>query len=209
MRKIPRVFVRTFRSVRTGEAGFSLIELLAAIAIAGILVTLSATAFRQFWLVRSLSSAQAEIATQLRRQQQRVVSETHPLVYGARFPQGADRSDFGLIRFNADANGDGNFGDYTCAETGRVNLPAGVLVQPGSATDFDDGVAGAEDIVDFCEAAAAGWNNDDFVFFFARGNATSGQVEVKQTALSGDRRRAVCVIELTARVATLPEREQC
>lgn len=196
--------------IASDEAGFTLIELLAAIALAGILVTMSATAFRQFWLVRSLASAQTEVASQLRRQQQRVVSETHPLVYGARFPQGAERGHFGLIRFNADSNGDGTFGDFSCGETQRVDLPAGVQVQPGSETSFDaDEIAGAEAIVDFCQDQQAAWTNDDFVFFFARGNATGGQVELRQTALSGDRRRAVCVVELTSRVTTLPEGQQC
>lgn len=191
---------------RTREAGFTLIELLAVVTLMGILLALGAMSLRHFWLVQALETSKDEVVTQLRRQQQRVVAETHPLVYGARFPKGgppSERRQWGLIRYNADSNGDGNLNDPSCVEYQSIVLGDGVTVVPASSgTAFTD----TSGLSTYCDsnlrrggAPYRQANNDDFAFFFARGNATGGQVTIIQTLL-GNRAKTVCVTGLTGRV---------
>lgn len=185
-----------------------MIELLVVMGLVAILMTLSAFALRHFWLVRALESGQDEVSTQLRRLQQRAVAETHPLVYGARFPQGGGPSvmrTWGLVRFNG--NDLSTAADDTCQEFSTRELPDGVQVVSGSATAFDP-----DTLTDFCSQAITGVpgnpNNDRFVFFFARGNATGGQVTLQQAALDG-RRRTVCVTPTTGRVDAIEAGSSC
>ena len=62
----------------SGEAGFTLVELLVAISLALILLSLSAIAFRTFWLTQGLHGAANDVRSQLRQLQQRAESESHP-----------------------------------------------------------------------------------------------------------------------------------
>ena len=71
------------------EGGFSLIELLSAIVLLGILFTLGAFALKNFWMRRSLDGSTKQVTAQLRQMQQRAVAESHPLIYGAGFTEGS------------------------------------------------------------------------------------------------------------------------
>jgi prepilin-type N-terminal cleavage/methylation domain-containing protein len=192
----------------SNQRGMTLLEMLVVLIIAGILTTLGAYSARHLWLVRSLDGSKNQIVTQLRRQQQRVIAETHPLVYGARFPRGGDRDRFFLVRF--DANNLMTTTDDTCTQYQEIELGTGVRVVNDSVS-FDD----SDDIVPFCKtrlvdsngASVAGESNDRFAFFYARGNATEGFVTIEQETLG--REELVCVLGLTGRVYEEVEDGSC
>lgn len=173
------------------EGGFTLIELLTVISIMGIMFTLGALAIRQFWFVRALSGSQDQIATQLRQIQQRVVAETHPLVYGARFKAGEDV--VGLVRFDPETN--------TCRQYQTVGLGRGVRIH--SSTDVASD--GTQPYI-FCSAnltspdgtAVPDRSTSEYAFFFARGNGTPGTVAVVSDPLG--RTRSVEIRGITGRV---------
>lgn len=175
------------------QSGFSLIELLTVMSITAVLLTLGAFAVRHYWFVRSLQGAQDEVVTQLRRQQQQSVAESHPRIYGARFPRGSG-STLGLVRVQLATAAT----PASCVEYETRSFDAGVQVfNPGLGsghTTFSGGSAEA----DLCRAATGGVAGDDFVFFYARGTATAGQVTLRHPGL--DRRKIVCVFGLTGRI---------
>ncbi len=184
------------------ERGFTLIELLTVMMIVGILVTLAVPALRNFWFVRALEGGKQEVQSQLRRQQQRVVAETHPLVYGLRFPRRdggltppTPLNEVGIVRFNG--NLPTTTGDDECELENLVEMPDGVEVRRV--------VTGAGDpyVEQFCRDQLTddlgNPSNDHFVFFFARGNANAAEIELIQTHLD-DRPKYLCVSSVTARV---------
>ncbi|MBA2725555.1 MAG: prepilin-type N-terminal cleavage/methylation domain-containing protein, partial [Actinobacteria bacterium] len=67
------------------DSGFTLIEILVAISIVTILLGLSVPTLRIYWMRQSLSGGADAVVAEMRGSQARVVSETHPLVYGMRF----------------------------------------------------------------------------------------------------------------------------
>lgn len=169
-----------------GQSGFTLIELLSVIALTGILLSLGAVALRQFWFVRALHGEQDEIVTQLRNLQERVVAESNPLVFGAKFSQGGTSTTWNLIRFDP-------FRDpgSQCTLLETITMDAGVRIQNSSFP-----VGGA--VTDVCRGELGGAGND-YLFFFARGNATPGAVTIFSPRLDG-RRLKVCVNGVTGRV---------
>jgi prepilin-type N-terminal cleavage/methylation domain-containing protein len=169
------------------EEGLTLIELLVVLSLTAILVTLGAFAVRHFWFVRSLSGAQGEVATQLRSQQQRVMAASNPFVYGAHFEQGS--SDWELVRF--DPKGAGS-SDDECSVQATRGFDLRVEV---SGVAFDDTQAPEQAAA--CVADLGG-TGGEYVFFFARGNATKGSVTVTQPQLG--RSRTITVTDITGRV---------
>ncbi len=208
-----RMDVNLYRCRKTirSEDGMTVVELLVVFIILGLLTTLGAAALRNFWYARALEAAQDDVVTQLRRLQQRTVAETHPLVYGARFPHGgpsATRRTWGIVRFNG--NNLATTADDTCTEIERRSFSAGVEVKPSSSPA--EGTSFADDYVTrFCRDRITGAqgspSNDHFVFFFARGNATAGQVTIVQTATG--RTRLACVGGVTGRVSGPAEGQPC
>jgi prepilin-type N-terminal cleavage/methylation domain-containing protein len=169
------------------QEGFTLVELLVVLALTSILLTLGAFAVRHFWFVRSLSGAQDEVATQLRRQQQQVMAASNPFVYGAHFE--ANSSDWELIRF--DPKGAGS-ADDECSVQATRGFDLRVQV---SGVAFDD--LQAPEQAAACVADLGG-TAGEYVFFFARGNATKGSVTVTQPQLG--RSETVTVTDITGRV---------
>ncbi len=170
------------------QEGFTLIELLVVISLAVVMLTLGASAVRHFWLVRSLEGGRDEVISQLRELQQRVVAETNPLVYGARFRVGS--GEWGLVRYNIQTG--------VCTQFETRSFETGVIV---SAVDLAE-----PSWIATCRSALGA--TDEFVFFFARGSATEGlltppgtpsAIELRQPVL--DRTQRVAVTGITGRVS--------
>lgn len=170
------------------QQGFTLIEVLVAIVLMSVILTLSATAVRHFWFVRSLEGGADEVVTQLRRQQARAVSESHPLVYGARFTVG--QSTWSLVSYDP-AQPLGS----QCSVTQTRTFDTGVTVvgEEDEGTEF-----ASSNVTTTCASDLSATANDHFVFFFARGDATAGKVVLNQPQLG--RQKTVTVSGLTARV---------
>ena len=168
---------RRARMRSSSERGFTLIELLTVMAIGGVLFTMGAFAVRQFWFVRALDGSQNQVAVQLRQLQQRVIAETHPLVYGARFHEG-DGSMF-LIRFDPQTD--------TCRQYQRINF--GISVRIAVPTDLPLAKTTvpyarcSQVLTDTNGNLVADRANSEYVFFFARGNGTPGQITLRSTTL--------------------------
>jgi prepilin-type N-terminal cleavage/methylation domain-containing protein len=168
------------------EAGFTLIEVLTTILIASVLMTLAATALRSYWLGRALYDGAEEVVTGLRELQERSVSESHPLVFGAWFKEGS--STWGAVRY--DSNDPSVSGDDECVTIGTYQLPAGVEVQ--TTTSFTS----VSPQTSTCAAPAP--SGSDIVFFFARGTSTGGDIELYQP--KKDTTEDLSISPLTGRV---------
>jgi prepilin-type N-terminal cleavage/methylation domain-containing protein len=168
------------------EAGFTLIEMLVAMALSAILLTLGASALRNYWFVRSLHGAQDQTVTQLRDLQARVVSESHPLVFGLRFAPGQSR--YAIVEYRPATTSSPT---EKCTETGQ-SFNSGVVVK--SAT-----FSAASGITAFCKGVIPGAATSQFVFFFARGTATEGNLVLEQPQLAGKSVK-VTVKPITGRV---------
>lgn len=201
------------------ERGFTLIEVLTAIALAAILLALGASSFRNYWLVRSLNGGAQETQALFRSLQTRVTSESHPLVYGARMPVAGSQT-VGLVKYNP-AGGAG--GVPTCVQYGTAKLNATGMSVAAQLTFPDTtysptNVSGfgfvASTETNFCRTTGnltsetggtvtspAVATSDQYVWFYARGTATPGRAQVVVPALAG-RSRTVEVAGLTARVTT-------
>jgi prepilin-type N-terminal cleavage/methylation domain-containing protein len=189
------------------QDGMTLAEMLVAIAIAAVLVTLSATAVRHYSLVQSLEGAVDEVGTYLKRAHTRATSESHPRVYGAWFIPGA--SEYHLVLFDPDSElvHPETEMQITCTVEQTRSLGGGMFGQPvrvspdPAATWF----ASSQE-TNACRAQLAGvGENDQFVFFYARGEATGGRVTLEQPTL--DRTRELSVSDLTGRVDLATEEE--
>lgn len=175
------------RREERSESGFTLIEVLVAMALLAVVLTLAVGALRHFWLVRALTNSKDTLITQLRSTQQGAVSESFPVVYGVRFDVGTDT--WYEVRYDP---GNPGSGDDTCSVEEKNTLAAGVKI--GSAAFTADGVIGP-----VCRAATSAPASAAFAFFYPRGNATAGNVVLEQTRLG--RTSGVEVAGITGRVS--------
>jgi prepilin-type N-terminal cleavage/methylation domain-containing protein len=183
------------------DNGFTLIELLTTMFIATLMFVGGGAALRQYWLVRSLNGGADEVVTQLRRQQERAVAESNPLVFGAGFKIGS--SDWDLLRYNPNPevilDDDGNpIPPEKCRRVERRTFDAGVFVVD---VDFDpQGLKfSGQESIDECLLLTAGY--DEVVMFYARGNATGGTITIDQPALESP--KTITVGSITGRVQRL------
>lgn len=192
------------------EDGFSLVELLAVIAITSILLTLGATAIRFFWLGRALHGERDQIFTNLRSLQQQVVSESNPLVFGAWFKVTTTATDdgssqWGTVRYRPADTSAGT--PATCTSTSRHRMDGGVQVSSADFVDSLSGVASVADVIATCRSQVpSSASATDFVFFLARGTATSGCVTLNQPRRDMED-VTVTVYSLTGRVERIGETE--
>jgi hypothetical protein len=156
-----------------------------------VLLALGVFALRQFWLTHSLRGGREEVVNQLRQLQQRSVSESHPLVYGARFRVGSPT--FGLVKFNP--HDTSTTTDDTCVEMSSVTLGSNVQV---SEVDFVD----AAGITSLCRTQITGGALDEYSFFYARGTATEGDLTLAVPAMPG-KTLSLSVTPITGRVNPL------
>jgi prepilin-type N-terminal cleavage/methylation domain-containing protein len=144
------------------ESGFTLIESLVAIALISLLVSLSAMALRNFWFVEAVERGTGELVSLLKRTQQRVVAETHPLVYGAWFVD--ESSDWGIVKF--DPKSIDTSTDDVCTHAGSRTLADGVKVTAVVGDTTSEAAVKCSTVVP----------DATFVFFYARGTATQATV---------------------------------
>jgi type II secretion system protein H len=175
-----RAFVSEQSLSRSVERGFTLIELLVVLGLMAILFALGAAALRHFWFVQGLEKASDQIVTELRAAQARVGAENHPVVYGVRFVPGT--STWGVVQYDPRKS-------PTCSAVETHNFDAAVSIQSASST-------GADPIKDECKTALGA--SSRFVFFFARGSATPGDIDLVSQQ-TGDT-RAIDVAGVTGRV---------
>lgn len=172
-----------------GQGGFTLIELLVTVMLLVILFAIGGVALRHFWRVQSLAASQEEAVTQLRGLQQLVVSETHPMVYGARFKTGS--SHWEIVQYNPET------GVCTQVREGfdfdGGSFDGGVVVEAVNFANYGDASVAAANITAKCRGGFT-----DVVFFFAQGTATAGELTLIEPVLN--RRRSICVSAVTARV---------
>ena len=184
------------RGPRERQGGFTLIELMVAMALLSIIVVMGAFAARQFWFQRALLTGQDQIAVQLRALQQRAISEgVSGRYHGAWFDP--DTSAWGTVRYQAG----------TCTSTGLQSLDAGVEVDSISAatTAAEVNFASPTDIAATCRTQLSQVPNGTdvgFVWFLQRGVATDttgNHIQIIQPRRD-DRTMQVRVLGLTGRV---------
>lgn len=175
------------------QRGYTLIEVFIAIGLMAVLVTLGAFGLRNYWYVQSLDSGTDEAVSQLRQLQERVVSESHPLVYGARFRKGSP--DYALVVYDPRAVAP----TPMCTQDGQIrsfdrgSMSASIQVSTSTTAVPDSAEATA------CRAELSGVTAADvFVFFYARGSATAGTIRLEQTNLN--RGENIVITGLTGRV---------
>ncbi len=170
------------------ERGYTLVEVLFAIALFSIVVTLGAAALRHFWFSQALTSSTDELTSEMRALHQNVAAEAHPRVNGIWLRQGS--AQWGTFQF--DPKGPGT-ADDVCASRILRSFGAGVSV---SAISLPTAPA---EINASCVIGLAAVPDDARVaLFYARGTATAGYVELTQSNLS--RTRRVTIAGLTGRV---------
>ena len=180
--------ITTVRRRARTDLGFTLIEVLVVLAITSLVLTLGAGAFRHYWFKRSLYGSQDLIVTEMRAMQEKAVSESHPLVYGLRFQEGSGRWAEVVYNPKDQSISSDDTCEYVGGEPAVKTFEAGVVVETASFA-APPGLTPS-----ICPAAATG----DFVFFYAKGTATSGAVAFGQPSLSDE--IGLSVSALTGRV---------
>lgn len=166
------------------ERGFTLVELMAVMALGVVLLTLSASALRDYSRGKALAGARDMVVTQLRHAQQRTLSEGYPRAYGIRFLEG--RQSWDLVRYDASTD--------TCVVVEQHTLAGALTISPDTA--FPDSTAESR-----CATAApyVPAVTYETAFFYARGTATAGTAKI---LLEGSTKtRTVTVNAATGRVS--------
>ena len=165
------------------EDGFTLIELLVVISLLAILMGLTASALRNYWLTQQLEGASDSLVSQLRQAQQRTDSESAPLVYGVRFQEGTPN--WAVVQY--DPQSPATTDDDVCNQLSTYAFPDSVAIE---VADFN---APTNVLLSKCPEPSL-----DFVMFYARGTATDGSVTLTSTTTG--KSRTVSVLPLTGRV---------
>ncbi|HYO61092.1 MAG TPA: prepilin-type N-terminal cleavage/methylation domain-containing protein [Actinomycetota bacterium] len=167
------------------EEGFTLSELLVACLVMSILLGLGAYSLRRYWQTRALHGSIDEVVSELRTEQQKASSESHPWVWGVWFKQGSGR--WGVVRGNASTG--------TCALQSRRSLPASVTFAGASFADVTSPGLSAS-CANEAEAGA------EVALFFPRGTATEGSVSLRHLEVGGGAARTITVSPITGRVTS-------
>lgn len=170
--------------------GMTVVELLVVLALIGVLVTLSAAAFRRYWLVRSLHGSQEHVVAEMRRAQQKSLAESYPNVYGLRFT--TNTSTWALVKGKADTS--------TCSVVTTYTFDGNVVTQtPPTGYAFEP-VSG---LTSACQGASPAAPGSQVVFFYPAGSTnaapgTGSKIVIHSPLLA--RTRTVTVSPLTGKV---------
>jgi prepilin-type N-terminal cleavage/methylation domain-containing protein len=171
------------------EAGFTLIEMLVAMALSAILLTLGAAAIRHYWFVQALEGSTDSVVTQMRQAQQQAESESHPLVYGVWFINVGDSARWGTLQYDpAEAS--------PCTEIGKRRFTTGVHISNVSFQVDPTRTTACRSALGTAGIPSSG--SAQIAFFYARGTATPGSLTLEQTQLG--RSKGLTVTGITGRV---------
>lgn len=173
-------------SARPGsDAGFSLIELLTAMLITSLLMGLAALPLRSYWFAQSLDGGADSMVTELRKLQEDAASESHPLVFGAKFTAGA--TTWTKVRYDPAAvapTPQCTFQQREISSSAVFN--ASVIAQTVNITNPVS-----------AEYTACG-GGGKVLFFYARGTSTGGSIVLEEPITGKIRTLSISV--LTGRV---------
>lgn len=164
-------------TVRANEKGFTLVELLAVLALTTVLLTVGASALGHYWRGRALTGARDAVAAQMKLAQQKSFSESYPTIYGVRFEKGSNR--WALVRYNATT--------ATCNVMSQFQLDGVTIATDAAVTDFPEGPAATACRNASPGAAAA----NEIAFFYPRGTASGGTVGLTSPSLGKTSRLSV------------------
>lgn len=147
--------------------GFTLIEMLVAMGLAAVLMTLGASAIRSYWFAQALIGSRDEVVNELRRSQERAVSESNPKIQGVVFREGT--SSWSVVEYDPALPA----GSECSVITDNTLVSS---TQIASATFSEVPTVTAACDAQISASAPDDLAPDDFAFFFARGSATNGTV---------------------------------
>lgn len=176
------------------EGGFTFIELLVAMSLTAILMTLGAFGLRQYWLTQSLYGGRDDLVSQLRNAQEQAVSESHPKVFGVRVLAGS--STWAEVEYDPQIP--------TCIETQTNTFGAGTRIAPAPAPSFSSTAETTycqANLKDINGAAVASSIRQDsqYVWFYARGTGTGGNATLDHPSLPG-KSVSISITPITGRV---------
>ena len=175
------------------EQGFTLLEVLVAMIVATIMLSLGAAAMRQYWFVRSVASASQQVTAQLRQLQSQADSVSHPVVYGAWFlPDQANSGEWGTLVYDPTIVTESE----RCTMGTVKELPTDVRVVDASFTATDVLTSTCKNVLQ--NAGVTNATAATTVFFYARGNSTGGEMTLAREGVAGE--RTIEVAALTGRV---------
>ncbi len=162
------------------ETGFTLIELMVAMGLTAVLLSLAVFALRNYWFTQAIDKGGDQVVTQMRNAQQRAATESHPVVFGVRFVPGT--GEWGVVQY------DPRKAANKCTSEAAQFFDGGVSIQSASFT-------GGGAVLTECQTLGA---SNRFVFFFARGSATPGSVTLVSDKVA--QTRQIDVAGITGRV---------
>jgi type II secretory pathway pseudopilin PulG len=175
------------------EGGFSLLELMIAVLIGILMMSVAVIATKRYFQMRALQGAQDQVVSQMRSAQQRSMAESYPNVYGLRFQKGTNN--WSVVKYNASA--------ATCTVVYSYTFEGGTTVD-SAGTSFPIYPAGTGTWSTACQNAAPGNSaNDQTVFFFPSGSssaASPGGSTVKLINATTAKFNNTTVMPLTGRV---------
>ncbi len=151
------------RLLRNDEGGFTMLELIIAIVIASVMMSVAVLATKRYMQVRALQGAQDQVVAQMRSAQQRAMSESYPNIYGVRFQTGTNN--WSVVKVVATTG--------VCSVVYSYTFDGGTTVA-SVGTSFPSYPAATGAWTTACQNATPGNSaNDQTIFFFPSGSSSA------------------------------------
>ncbi|MDQ3879029.1 MAG: type II secretion system GspH family protein [Actinomycetota bacterium] len=177
------------------ESGFSMLELMIAIVIGAVMMSVAVLGTKSYFQVRALQGGQDQVVSQMRNAQQRAMSESYPNVYGVRFQTGTNK--WSVVKVNAAA------ATPTCTVVYSYTFEGGTTVD-ALGTTFPAYPAGTGTWTTACQVATPGNSaNDKTIFFLPSGGSSAASPSgssVKLINTKTGKFNTTTVMPLTGRV---------